>query len=68
MGISPISYIDPNGAYSKFGAWWRNGFSSENLVEVNGDWGYTTAEMTGNGSFGLDGNYTMMNIWKFRRC
>ena len=33
--------IDPDGAYSKIGAWWRNGFSSKGLeFRSDGEWGY----------------------------
>jgi RHS repeat-associated protein len=44
MGNNPVNLNDPNGAYSWFGSWWRNGFSSEGMIydEVNEDWGYQT--------------------------
>ncbi len=45
MGNNPVSGVDPDGAYSQFGAWWRNGFSSEGLIydDINKDWGYQTS-------------------------
>lgn len=40
MGNNPISMVDPDGAFSKFGAWWRNGFSMEGVYESGGEWGF----------------------------
>lgn len=56
--------VDPNGGYSKFGAWWRNGFSSEGLYEVDGEWGFNTGGLSGSGFLDVNGNFTTgdMNI------
>jgi len=40
IGNNPISGVDPDGRYSKFGAWLRNGFSSQGLVQSDGEWGF----------------------------
>jgi hypothetical protein len=29
VGNNPINQVDPDGGYSKFGAWWRSGFSND---------------------------------------
>src|SRR5690606_30404293 len=42
MGNDPVNSIDPDGAYSKFGAWWRNGFSMSGVYEDGGEWGFNT--------------------------
>ncbi len=42
MGNNPISYIDPDGGYSKFGAWLRNGFSMNGVYESGGEYGFNT--------------------------
>ena len=46
MGNNPISGVDANGAYSQFGAWWRNGFSSDGVMfdEETGEYGFNTFE------------------------
>jgi RHS repeat-associated protein len=41
MGNNPISLVDPDGAFSKAGAWWRNGFSMNGVYESGGEWGYS---------------------------
>ncbi len=41
MGNDPVNEVDPDGAYSKFGAWWRNGFSMNGVYDVDGEWGYS---------------------------
>ncbi len=41
MGNNPINLIDPDGGFSKFGAWWRNGFSMNGVYESGGEWGYS---------------------------
>jgi hypothetical protein len=41
MGNNPISRVDPTGGYSKFGAWWRSGFSSD-IYKSGDEWGYNT--------------------------
>ncbi|MCG8387834.1 MAG: hypothetical protein MJA30_19940, partial [Cytophagales bacterium] len=41
MGNSPINQVDPDGAFSKFGAWWRNGFSMDGVYQSGGEWGYS---------------------------
>ena len=40
MGNNPINGIDPDGRFSKFGAWWRSGFiPNSNYFEVSpGEW------------------------------
>ncbi|MCG8310012.1 MAG: hypothetical protein MI975_21630 [Cytophagales bacterium] len=41
MNNSPITNVDPDGAYSKFGAWWRNGFSMDGVkVDSDGEYGF----------------------------
>lgn len=43
MGNNPVSMVDPDGAYSKFGASWRNFFNGGNgIYESGGEWGYNT--------------------------
>ena len=54
MGNNPINQIDPDGAYSKFGAWWRNGFSSNGLTQSGGEWGYMR-KMGNSTSFEVNG-------------
>ncbi|MEX2235381.1 MAG: RHS repeat-associated core domain-containing protein [Cyclobacteriaceae bacterium] len=44
MGNDPVNYTDPDGGYSPFGAWWRNGFSMEGVYESGGEYGYNTIE------------------------
>lgn len=41
MGNNPVSGIDPDGAYTWLGAWVRNGFSRNGLVNSGGEWGLT---------------------------
>ncbi|MDG1849273.1 MAG: RHS repeat-associated core domain-containing protein [Flavobacteriales bacterium] len=62
MGNNPISLVDPDGAYSKFGAWWRNGFSSKGMDRVNGEWGFYEVSMSGSSSFNSNGNFTTMDM------
>ncbi|TXI70181.1 MAG: hypothetical protein E6Q41_01690 [Cyclobacteriaceae bacterium] len=42
MGNNPVNEVDPDGGYSKMGAWIRNGFSMKGLTESGGEWGYKT--------------------------
>lgn len=42
MGNNPVSYVDPDGGYSKAGAWLRNGFSMNGVYESGGEWGFNT--------------------------
>jgi len=44
MGNSPTNSVDPDGGYSKFGAWWRNGGSMNGVSEVGGEWGFDNAD------------------------
>ena len=47
---NPILYIDPDGDYSRFGAWWRNARDGGRGIEKNertGEWGYEVEEETG---------------------
>ncbi len=50
MGNNPINQIDPDGAFSKFGAWWRSGFRGSRIYEAGGEWGFNrgTGEYTWN--------------------
>ncbi len=42
MGNNPVSMVDPDGAFSRFGAWWRNGVygGQGTLQDFTGEWGY----------------------------
>ena len=48
MGNDPISGIDPDGGYTKFGAWVRalftSGVSTSDIYESGGEWGFNTQE------------------------
>jgi RHS repeat-associated protein len=45
MGNNPVGMIDPDGGYSKFGAWWRSGFNSNNISQrADGEWGVYTGQ------------------------
>jgi RHS repeat-associated protein len=72
MGNNPINMVDPDGAYSKFGAWLRNGFSKNGLSQNNaGEWGFevTGGEVSGSGSWNSDGTYHLAEVtgasWDF---
>ena len=45
MGNNPVSGVDPDGAYSKLGAWWRSGFSNDIYENEDGEWGWNTASI-----------------------
>lgn len=60
MGNDPVNYADPNGAYTKFGAWWRNGFSMEGVHQDGGEWGFLTTSDDG----GFVPHYGDENIWR----
>ena len=64
MGNNPVSLVDPDGGYTKIGAWIRNGFSSKGLYEVGGEWGFNTGGLSGSGFLDANGNFTTgdMNI------
>ncbi|MDG1396279.1 MAG: RHS repeat-associated core domain-containing protein [Flavobacteriales bacterium] len=62
MGNNPVSLVDPNGGYTKIGAWLRNGFSSKGLDQVNGEWGFYEVDMSGSISFNANGNFTTMDM------
>ena len=62
MGNNPISLVDPDGGYTKIGAWIRNGFSSKGLDQVNGEWGFYEVDMSGSSSFNANGNFTTMDM------
>lgn len=53
MGNDPVNGTDPDGAYSWFGAWWRNGFSFDGLIHDKevGEWGYNTNVLDGTVNF-----------------
>lgn len=41
MGNNPAGQIDPDGAYSKPGAWWRNiWYGGSGIYESSGEWGF----------------------------
>jgi RHS repeat-associated protein len=53
MGNNPVNRVDPDGGYSKFGAWWRNGFTMQNTEQgKDGEWAIirTRAGITPNGN------------------
>jgi RHS repeat-associated protein len=39
MGNNPVSGVDPDGGYSRFGGWWRSGFSNDIYFDSEiGEW------------------------------
>ena len=62
MGNNPVSLVDPDGGYSKIGAWIRNGFRSKGMDRVNGEWGFYEVGMSGSSSFNANGNFTTMDM------
>src|SRR5690606_20697825 len=68
MGNNPTNSTDPSGGYSKFGAWWRNGFSMTGVYESDGEWGFNTGSNEfSNGYFkcGCKGSISnSSNIWE----
>ncbi len=72
MGNDPINQVDPDGAYSKAGAWWRSGFGLINPIYQSGQtldgekiWGFNGRD--GAANFGKahsrDGVQTLQE-WK----
>lgn len=60
MGNSPTGMVDPDGGYSKFGYWWRNGFSMKGAVyggKLNGNgrdvYGFTEFGFDSDGDWGF---------------
>ena len=70
MGNNPISGIDPDGGYTRFGAWVRalftSGVSTSDIYQSGGEWGFNTQQgstTTFNvGNYGEDGIGNSPNV------
>lgn len=66
MGNNPMVNVDPDGAYSKAGAWWRSGFGLRGDIYQSGEdngnevWGFNTSD--GVAHFGNDSKSLMREL------